>query len=246
MTVGGFVACFIAGPLSDRVGRSMVCSLGAALVIGAALLQTFSTNFGKFVGGMTTLGLGVNFQLLTAPVLVTELAHPMNRVFITSCYNTNNFIGLILGGWVTSVTYRMESKWPWMLPCILQICIPLYQYIMVWFCPGSQRWLVTKGKVAEARKILMHYHSTQNAFDDGIVQTELQGIIARVQADQAQIKLNKAGMKSTIMSKGNCHRIWLCSWAVVGSQCGGGTFIASYLPQILILKGISSYNYYII
>ncbi|KAF4467470.1 MFS hexose [Fusarium albosuccineum] len=222
MTVGGFVACFIAGPLSDRVGRRLVCSLGAVLVIGAALLQTFSTNFGMFVGGKMILGLGVNFQLLTAPVLVTELAHPMNRVFITSFYNTNIFIGLIIGGWITF------------------ICIPSYQSIMVWFCPESPRWLVTKGKVVEARKILMHYHSTQNGLDDGMVQTELQAIIAGVQADQTQIKVNKAGLKSIIMSKGNRHRLWLCFWTAVGSQCGGGTFIASYLPQILNQIGMTS------
>jgi MFS family permease len=77
-------------------------------------MQTFSTTFGMFIGGKILLGLSTNFQLLTAPVLVADLAHPANRVFVTSLYNTNIFIGLIIDRWVTFGTYRIDSNWSWM------------------------------------------------------------------------------------------------------------------------------------
>ncbi|KAF9872732.1 hypothetical protein CkaCkLH20_09911 [Colletotrichum karsti] len=240
MSVGGFVACLIAGPLNERFGRRLICSVGAAIVIGATIMQTFAINFGMFTGGKMILGFGSNLQLLTAPVLVTELAHPMNRVFISSFYNTNIFIGLIIGGWVTFGTYSMNSHWAWKLPCILQVVIPSYQVFMLWLCPESPRWLVTKGRIAEAREILIRYHSSIQGVEDEVVKTELQEIVTGIEMDKTQLKLNKDGFKSVLLSKGNRHRLWIGFWTAVGSQCGGGTFIASYLPQIMDQIGMTS------
>ncbi|CAG7921573.1 unnamed protein product [Penicillium olsonii] len=119
MSVGGIAACLVAGPLTDRFGRRPLCSFGAALVAGMAIMETFSTSFSMFTGAKVILGFGAFLQQVAAPVLVTELAHPKQRVTLSSLYNTSIFIGLIIGSWVTFGTYKMNSEWAWKLPCIL-------------------------------------------------------------------------------------------------------------------------------
>lgn len=239
-TVGGLIACIIGGTLADRFGRRMLGSVGAAIVVGMAIMQTFATNFNMFVGGKLLLGFGSNLQQLSAPILVAELAHPKHREFVTSIYNTSIFVGLIFGSWITFGTFRIDSDWSWKIPCLLQVVLPSYQVIMFWVCPESPRWLASKGRILEARNILIKYHSSIEGCEDLIVKTELEGILAGLEADATQLKFNKEGLKSMLGSKGNLHRLWLGLWCALGSQCGGGTFIAAYLPQILDLVGMTS------
>ncbi|KAL5335119.1 putative MFS hexose transporter [Aspergillus crustosus] len=238
MSVGGIVACLIGGPLTDRFGRRPMCSIGAAIVVGMAIMETFATSFDMFTGGKVLLGFGSCLQQVAAPVLVTELAHPKQRVLMSSLYNTSIFLGLIMGSWITFGTYRMESQWAWKLPCILQVVMPAYQTVMVWFCPESPRWLVSKGRVEEARQILIKYHG--NGVEDEIVRFELQEIVAGVEADKTVMKISVEGLKSTFGAKGNRHRLWLCLWTAVASQTIGGGFTASYLPLILDQIGMTT------
>ncbi|RSM15142.1 hypothetical protein CDV31_005076 [Fusarium ambrosium] len=166
-------------------------------------MQTWATNFEMFQAA--------------APILVSKLAHPKQRVSVTAFYNTNIFIGLIIGGWATFGTYPIESNWSWRLPCILQAIIPTYQAII--------------GRVEEARQILIKWHG--DGVETELVRLELQEIIAGIEADQTQIKLNWEGLKSVVGTKGNRHRLWICMWTAIGSQSIGGGYTASYLPLIL-------------
>lgn len=239
-SVGGLIACIIGGSLTDRFGRRLLGSVGAAIVIGMAFMQTFSTSFAMFTGGKLVLGFGANLQQLAGPVLITELAHPKHRVLITSLYNTSIFLGLVIGSWITFGTFRIEGEWSWKIPCILQAALPAYQVVMFWLCPESPRWLASKGRVTEARDILIKYHSTIKGVEDEIVRNEIEEILAGIEADKTQLKFNKEGIKSILGSKGNLWRLWLGLWCALGSQCGGGTFIAMYLPQILDQVGMTS------
>lgn len=238
MSVGGLVACIVGGTLADRFGRRGVCFVGAAMVLGMAIMQAFSKNFDMFIGSKMILGFGGNLQQLGGPVLVSELAHPKQRVVVTSIYNTSIFIGLILGSWITFGTYSIPSNWSWKIPCLLQIILPAYQMCLIWFCPESPRWLVTRGRVEEARSILIHYHG--NGSEDLVVQAEMQDIMAGVEADHTQMKFNKEGIKSIFGSKGNRHRLWICFWTAVGSQAAGTSLVAVYLPKILDQVGMKT------
>lgn len=237
-SVGGIVACIIGGPLNERFGRRMLCFVGGIIVIAMGIMQTFSTSFGMFSGGKLLLGLGSNLQQVAGPVLVTELAHPKQRVAMTSIYNTSIYIGLIIGAWITFGTFGMASDWSWKIPCILQIMLPIYQVLTIWFCPESPRWLVSKGRIEEARKILVKYHG--NGVEDAVVQAELHEIIAGVEADKTKLKFEWDGIKTILGSKGNRHRLWLCFWTAVGSQCAGSNFISTYLPEILDQIGMTT------
>ncbi|KAL0939860.1 MFS hexose [Colletotrichum truncatum] len=237
-SVGGIISCLISGPLKERFGRRPMVSAGAVLVVGMAIMQAFSTNFHMFVAGKLLIGLGSFSQQVAAPVLVSELAHPKQRVALSSLYSTSIFIGLIIGSWATFATYSMNSNWSWKLPCLLQAALPAYQAVMACFCPESPRWLIFKGRIEEARAILIKYHG--NGVETEIVKLELQEMIAGVEADKTILKFNIDGLKSIFGTKGNRHRLWLCLWTAIGSQTIGGGFTANYLPLILDQIGMKS------
>ncbi|KAI9172730.1 putative MFS hexose transporter [Paramyrothecium foliicola] len=238
MSVGGLVACLVGGPLGDRLGRRALCFIGGLLVVGMVLMETFAKSFNMFSGAKLVLGFGSNLQQLSAPVLVTELAHPKQREALTSIYNTCIFIGLIIGSWITFATYSMESQWAWKLPCILQLILPVYQVATIWLCPESPRWLISKGRLEEAKAILIKYHG--NGEENEIVKVELQEMLAGLEADKTMIRFNKEGLRTILGNKGNRHRLWLSFWTAVGSQCLGSNFVSSYLPLILDQIGMTT------
>ncbi|CAI7633535.1 unnamed protein product [Penicillium palitans] len=65
-------------------------------------------------------------------------------------------------------------------------------------------------------------------------------IIAGVEADKTVMIFSWEAVKTTIGSKGNRYRLWLCMWTAIGSQTIGGGFTASYLPLILDQIGMTS------
>lgn len=237
-SVGGIIATFVGGYLVDRFGRRALCFAGAIIVIGMAIMQTFSTTFNMFIAAKLILGFGANLQQIGGPVLVTELAHPKQRVFLSSLYNSSIYIGFIIGAWITYGTYAINSNWSWKIPCILQIMLPTYQAATIWFCPESPRWLVSRGRIEEARRILIKYHG--NGVEDEVVADEIREIVAGVQADRTQLKLNAAGIHTILGNKGNLRRLWICFIVGIGSRTAGSNLISAYLPQILDQVGITT------
>ncbi|KAL5336182.1 putative MFS hexose transporter [Aspergillus crustosus] len=226
-SVGGMAATIVAGPLVDRLGRRALCFGGSAIVIGMAIMQTFSPTFQVFTAGKLVLGFGANLQQVAGPMLVMKLAHPKSREPISSLYNTSIYIGLISGAWITFGTFRMESAWSWKIPCLLQIVLPTYQFISIWFC-----------RLEEARAILIKYHG--NGKETDLVRYELQEIVTGIESDKTQIQFNAEGLRTILGSKENLHRLWIAPVTAVGSQCAGSSLISAYLPQILDQVGFGT------
>ena len=57
-------------------------------------------------------------------------------------------------------TQTMNSTWSWRLPLLLQVVPPAIVMTFVWVCPESPRWLVSRGRVDEARAVMIKYHSS--------------------------------------------------------------------------------------
>ncbi|KAJ4252523.1 hypothetical protein NW757_005965 [Fusarium falciforme] len=113
-----------------------------------------------------------------------------------------------------------------------------YQTPTTWFCSESPRWLVSKGRIEEARQILIKYHG--NGVEDDVVKAELQEIIAGLDTNKTTLKPNKEGIKTILGSKRNRHRLWLSFWTAIGSQCLGSNFVSTYLPLILDQVGMTT------
>ncbi|KAM5363701.1 hypothetical protein ACJZ2D_011899 [Fusarium nematophilum] len=92
----------------DYFGKPRGAELG---FYGAAMSVGGIIGFAMFNGAKVILGIGVVLEQVASPVLVTELAHPKQRVTVTNIYNTGIYVGMLIGAWITFGTYSIQSLW---------------------------------------------------------------------------------------------------------------------------------------
>ena len=69
------------------------------------------------------------------------------------------------------------------MPSVLQGLPSVLQVLLIWFVPESPRYLVNKGKDAQALETLAYYHADGNA-EDPLVQYEFNEIKAAIEFDR--------------------------------------------------------------
>ncbi|KAK4907993.1 hypothetical protein LTR66_017598 [Elasticomyces elasticus] len=170
-----------------------------------------------------------------APVLITELSHPKERVQVTTFYNTSIPLGYVIGAWATFGCYRIPSQWSWRLPTLVQIIPSAYQFCLIWFCPESPRWLIAKGRHEEARQILIKYHGECDPNSE-LVQVECAEIQQAIEKEAE----NNLTWKDFVSSRANLKRLFLCFATAVFSQSSGNLLVSNYLTQILKDTGLKT------
>lgn len=83
-SIGGIAALPFNPYLCDILGRRWPIVLGSAIMLGGTALQTASNGIGMFIGGRALIGFGLSIAGGTAPITVTEIAHPKYRPQLTS------------------------------------------------------------------------------------------------------------------------------------------------------------------
>jgi MFS family permease len=223
--------------MSDGLGRRPTVFFGAAIMIIATAVQTASQSVGMFIGARFLIGFGLTFAANAAPMLVTELSYPKYRAPLTSVYNSLWYSGAIVAAWATFGTFKINNTWAWRVPSLLQAIPSIFQVIFVLFAPESPRFLISKGKEAEALRTLAYYHADGNE-EDPLVQYEFQEIKAAIEFDRT-VAAN-IGWRSFLSSTGNLKRVRIIVAIAFFSQWSGNGLVSYYLNKVLTSVGITS------
>ncbi|KAI2733973.1 hypothetical protein DTO012A8_10092 [Penicillium roqueforti] len=233
--IGGVIPFIFLSWISDKFGRRLPTALGSVVIIVGVLVEFFATSLNMYIGGKIVLGVGSSLIQMGAPVLITELSHPKERVQVTTFYNTSIVLGYVIGAWATYGCYRITSQWSWRLPTLIQVAPSAYQFCLIWFCPESPRWLIAKGRFEEARKILIKFHGECDPNSE-LVAVEC----AEIQQAIDKEAENNMSWKDFFSSRANLKRLFLCFATAVFSQSSGNLLVSNYLTQILKDTGLKT------
>ncbi|KAF8149400.1 general substrate transporter [Crassisporium funariophilum] len=234
--IGSLAAYPFSPYVTDGFGRRPAIFFGAVVMVGATILQTASNSVGMFIGARFLIGFGLTFAASAAPLLVTEIAYPTQRAQATSMYNTLWYLGSIIAAWTTFGTFSLNNSWAWRIPSALQGLPSVMQIFLIWFVPESPRWLVSKGREAEALKTLAYYHANGNA-NDPLVQYEFEEIRAAIAFDR-DVAAN-VGWVSLFKTPGNRRRMRIILALAFFSQWSGNGLVSYYLNKVFIALGIT-------
>lgn len=125
--------------------------------IGSALApDAYTFAFFRFIGG-----LGIGASTIAAPAYISEIAPAQNRGRLVAMYQLSIVAGILIA-FISNYFLRNigVDAWRWMLGVA---AFPAFIYsVWMFFVPESPRWLVIKGKVQEAEKVLKKIQSHAN------------------------------------------------------------------------------------
>jgi MFS transporter, SP family, arabinose:H+ symporter len=175
---GTIVGAMLAGIPGERFGRRDSLRVMAVLYVVSALGCAFAWNwpalvFFRFIGG-----LGIGGSSVLGPMYIAEIAPAKWRGRLVGFFQFNVVAGILLAylsNYLIGLAGFGMDEWRWKLG--VSAAPALLFLIMLFVIPRSPRWLVSKGRVEEARTVL-------HLIGEDDVEGELRHMIASVDLDQ--------------------------------------------------------------
>ncbi|XP_021005625.1 solute carrier family 22 member 7 [Mus caroli] len=146
--IGMLLGAVVYGYLSDRFGRRRLLLVAYVSTLALGLMSAASVNYIMFVTTRMLTGSALaGFTIIVLPLELEwlDVEHRTVAGVISTTFWTG---GVLL---LTLVGYLIRS-WRWLLLAATLPCVP--GIISIWWVPESARWLLTQGRVEEAKKYL--------------------------------------------------------------------------------------------
>lgn len=217
----------IAGPLiglwfADKIGRRKTMMAAALFFLVSTIGCAFATSilnlcFWRFIGGI-----GIGLAMMSSPIYIAELSPAHMRGRLVNINQLSNVIGINLAV-IVSYLLSFDENWRWMFGT--QGVPVIFLIVGLLLIPESPRWLVQKGRIAEALAILTRINGEEMA------QKEIKEIQAKLQETTGKSnELFRAGMR---------RALFIAVVLMIFSQINGVNMMLLYAPTIMSEAGIN-------
>ncbi|KAK9462288.1 general substrate transporter [Lipomyces oligophaga] len=159
----GAILCMIVG---NYLGRRRVIMLGCVIAIVGAILQASSRHMSQLIVGRIIAGFGVGLLTSTIGIWQAETSEAHNRGALMSVELTLCAIGLLLAQWINYGYGTDNTAKAFEFPLYFQIVFLFGCLVLVPFLPESPRWLVGRGKMDQARDMLVWLNKEEISTSD--------------------------------------------------------------------------------
>ncbi|AOX19205.1 sugar porter family MFS transporter [Kozakia baliensis] len=157
MMLGAAIGALCAGRTSYLIGRRRSLSLSAFFFVAGALGCVLAQSLMSLIIARTVLGLAIGIASFVAPLYISEVADEHHRGSLISVYQLMITCGILLA-FISDALFSYYGAWRWMLGIV---AIPgVIFFIGTFFLPNSPRWLMLRGRQAEATETLITLRHT--------------------------------------------------------------------------------------
>jgi len=177
---GTIIGAMTAGIPGDKYGRRDSLRLMAVLYLVSALGCGFAWSWSALVFFRFIGGLGIGGSSVLGPMYIAEIAPAKWRGRLVGFFQFNVVFGILLAyfsNYVIGMFGLGDHEWRWKLGIA---AVPAAAFLALLFSiPRSPRWLVKKGRIAEAREVLQQTGAEN-------YEEVLQEIVASIDAEHVQ------------------------------------------------------------
>ncbi len=155
--LGAVIGALGFGYLTDRYGRKKLFIITLAWYMGATLLTAFSWNLWSFLAFRFMTGLGIGGEYAAINSTIDELIPAANRGWVDIAINGTFWIGAMLGAGASIVLLDrniVPGPYGWRIAFGIGAVLAVAIVFVRRNIPESPRWLLMRGRGAEAERTL--------------------------------------------------------------------------------------------
>jgi sugar porter (SP) family MFS transporter len=167
--IGTIIGSISAGRPADAIGRRGALALLGVLYLISALGCALAWDWWSFLGFRFVGGLAVGGASVVSPLYIAEISPARYRGRLVAITQFNVVLGILLAylsNYIIGTLHLGSEDWRWMfgVMAVPSACFCL----LIFLTPQSPRWLVARGRVAEARAVLERCGSDTGSVEDEI------------------------------------------------------------------------------
>lgn len=225
--IGCILGTIVISKPGDRYGAKLILQILAVLFFVSSVGCGLANNISTFIVFRFLGGLAIGGSSVLCAIYISEISPPKHRGFLASSFQLAIVVGILMS---LITNYLLSSSggqnWRWML---MSGAIPAVAFfLMLLVVRKSPRWLVKKGRIAEARKNLEDLSSHEIDADKTIL--EIKESIKNDQ-ESSQINVFKKPFKKIII---------IGIFVGAFNQLTGIGIVFYYSSQIFSIAGFSA------
>lgn len=156
----GITTC--SGAISDWIGRRPMLIISSALYFLSGLVMLWSPNVYVLCLARLLDGFGVGLAVTLVPLYVSETAPSEIRGSLNTLPQFSGSAGMFLSYcMIFGMSLSPSPSWRLMLG-LLSLSSLVYFGLTVFYLPESPRWLVSKGKMLNAKRVLQRLRGRED------------------------------------------------------------------------------------
>lgn len=227
--IGTILGAIAVGRPADRFGRRETLIVMAVFYFVSAVGSAFPWDWHSFLAFRFLGGLAVGGASVVSPLYIAEISPARLRGRLVAVQQFNIVLGILLAFFSNYLLAGMDLgdvTWRWMFG--VEAFPAAVFFFLLFGIPQSPRWLVAKGRVEEAGRILDSLGT-----DTGNVQQEIDAIRESLAAEHDSLR------EPFLRSK-YAKPIMLAVLIAMFNQLSGINAVLYYAPQVFQMAGAST------
>ncbi len=214
---GYVVGALILAPLADRFGRREMLLFTLLLTGIGSLYNAFVSDYASFIIARTITGIGIGADLALVNTYINEVAPSASRARYTSLIFIMSSLGAFFGIWLGLILTTPPAPFPlglsfavagpmfqgngWRIMYGIGALLALIGVLLRFQSPESPRWLISRGRVDEADRIVtsMEERARRKVPDLPAPAAEIPVQVGTTRIPYAEIFSNRVYLQRTIL-----------------------------------------------
>ncbi len=159
LLLGAALGAIYGGHLADRIGRKITIMLSGVLFIVGLSVASFAPSLVVLILGRLIIGAAIGITSGVTPAYIAEVAPAEKRGSMVTLFQLAITIGIMFAFFIGMI---FHSSGNWHMMMFLAVIPAAVQIVCMFMVPETPRYLLTKGRKDEARKVLQHIRGHNN------------------------------------------------------------------------------------
>ncbi|RBR05637.1 hypothetical protein FVER53590_29955 [Fusarium verticillioides] len=160
---GQLVGLLVSGYMAERFGFRKTMTLGLSASAAFIFFPFFAPSLAVLEVGQVLFGIFMGLYQTIPVVYAKEISPVCLQAYLTTWVNTCWAIGHLIGAGILRALLVRGDEWGYRIPFAIQWVWPLILVPSLYFAPESPWWLVRRGRLEEAKKVLKRLTSAEQA-----------------------------------------------------------------------------------